>query len=468
VQEAAARPEPIAEAVTPVSNLEIDRVTPYLAFLFLLLSTATLFDGFDSAMISFASPDVQSSFGITTAQWGGLVTLTRLGVLASFVFVFFADRIGRRWVVMGTILGFTLANFATAFVTSRSQFVMCQFVARLFLTAELSIAVIMVGEEFPARLRGRAIAILTSLATAGVMLISKLQPWVLLPKDAPGNAFHDLGQTMVTGVQSTLGLASDGANWRSLYALGLLPLAAILLLRLGMRETRRFEAARDQRASKPKATWAELWRDATVPWRAQYRRRTATVALLWNCVYLVTGPSTVFYVIHARTTLGLTPAQVGSIVFVGYAGGVAGNFLGGWLIDRIGRKYTCAAAYTLGAVSIAMLFQVTSIPEQYFWMISTVFSFAGGYSATHAYAHELFPTEIRATGYGWTTNLAGRLTEVFGPAGIALLIPKLGIPTAIAVVSVGPILGALLVLRYAPETRGMTLEEIQERLGAGS
>jgi len=466
VQEAAARPEPIAEAVAPVSNLEIDRVTPYLAFLFLLLSTATLFDGFDSAMISFASPDVKASFGISDAQWGGLVTLTRLGVLASFVFVFFADRIGRRWIVMGTIVGFTLANFATSFVTSRTQFVLCQFVARLFLTAELSIAVIMVGEEFPARLRGRAIAILTSLATAGVMLISILQPAVLLPAGAPGNALHDLGQWMVGGVQSALGLSSDGANWRSLYALGLLPLAAILLLRLGMRETRRFEAARALNADKPKASWGELWRDATVPWRARYRRRTATVALLWNCVYLVTGPSTVFYVIYARGALHLTPAQVGSIVFVGYAGGVAGNFLGGWLIDRIGRKYTCAAAYTLGAISIYQLFHGASIPEQYLWMVLTVFSFAGGYSATHAYAHELFPTEIRATGYGWTTNLAGRLTEVFGPWVIGALIPQLGIPGAIAVVAIGPILGALLVLRYAPETRGLTLEQIQQQLGA--
>ena len=76
------------------------------------------------------------------------------------------------------------------------------------------------------------------------------------------------------------------------------------------------------------------------------------------------------------------------------------------------------------------------------------------------YASELFPTEIRATGYGWTTNLAGRVTEVLTPILIGLLIAPLGIPGAIAVVAAGPILGALLVLRYAPETRGLTLEQI--------
>ena len=45
----------------------------------------------------------------------------------------------------------------------------------------------MAGEEFPARYRGRAIAILTSLATVGVMLMAKgVQPFVLLPEGASG------------------------------------------------------------------------------------------------------------------------------------------------------------------------------------------------------------------------------------------------------------------------------------------
>ena len=94
----------------------------------------------------------------------------------------------------------------------------------------------------------------------------------------------------------------------------------------------------------------------------------------------------------------------------------------------------------------------------------TVFCFAAANTSTHVYASELFPTEIRATGYGWTTNLAGRVTEVLTPIFIGVLIAPLGIPGAIAVVAAGPIVGALLVLRYAPETRGLTLEQIASQL----
>jgi putative MFS transporter len=367
---------------------------------------------------------------------------------------------------MVTVAGFTLFNGLTALATDKVQFTACQALARLFLTAEYSLAVIMVAEEFPARLRGRATAVLISLATVGVMAMAKVQPLVLLPEGAEGNWLHDAGAWLVAAGQDLLGLERDGASWRALYALSLLPLALILLLRLGMRETRRFEAARLGVPVRSGGSLRRLARDLAVPWRRPYRGRTALVALLWNCVYVVTAPSVVYWVIFAREDLGFSAALVGDIVFWGYGGGVAGHFAAGWLIDRIGRKHTCAAFYVLAALAIAGLYQVTSVPGQYAFMIGTVFCFAVANTATYVYASELFPTEIRATGYGWTTNLVGRVTEVLTPMAIGALSLQLGIPGSIAVVAVGPILGALVVLRFAPETRGLTLEQIDEALAA--
>ncbi len=454
-------------APTP-TPLEADRVSPYLAFLFALLSTATLFEGFDAAMLSFAAPEARASLDISLGEWGFLNGLTRLGVMASFLFLLSADRFGRRRLMMITVVGFAVFNGLTALVTDKWQFTFCQFAARLFLTAEYSLAVIMVGEEYPARLRGRAIAILTSLATVGVMVMSKLQPYVLLEPGAEGNWIHDLGTTMVAFGQGVFGLDPDTADWRALYALGILPLALILLLRLGMRETRRFSAV--QETARRRVSWSERWSEIMTPWRPEYVRRTAVVALLWNCVHLVTAPSVVYWVIFARENLELSRWHIGDIVFWGYAGGVAGHFVAGFLIDRIGRKRTCSGFYVAAAVSIYLLYHVPTLNGQYVWMIMTVFNFGAAMTATHVYASELFPTEIRATGYGWTTNLVGRVTEVVTPMMIGALIPLLGgsIPNAIAIVAIGPVLGAALVLRYAPETRGLTLEQVQEALGSST
>ena len=182
-------------------------------------------------------------------------------------------------------------------------------------------------------------------------------------------------------------------------------------------------------------------------------------------MYLVIAPAVAFWSIYAREEVGMTPAQVGNVVMWAYIAGTFGHLLAGQLVDRIGRKYTCAAFYSIAAVAIIGLFHTNTVFGQYFWHIATVFFFNCAIGATHVYASELFPTELRATGYGWTTNLFGRVTEVAIPYLIGQLIPLMGISWGITWVAIGPIIGAILVMKYAPETRGLTLEQIQEKLG---
>jgi len=449
------------------SSLESTRVTPYHGFLFVLLSTATFFEGFDASMMSLAAPDVRAGLDIPVEEWGMLYSLTRLGIVASFFLLLFADRFGRRRLLLVTVLGFGTATGFTALARTPFEFTVLQMLARLFLQAEYALAVIVIGEEFPARLRGRAIGLLTSFATIGVMVMAKVQPFVLLGAGEPGNWLHDGARSGVLWLEHALGLPEDGASWRGLYALGLPPLLLVFGLRLAMRETRRYAAIA---AVRERRSWrdelAAQWLAARTPFLSAYRRRTAIVALLWNCVNLLTAPSIAYWVIYAREHVGLSAQVVGDIVFWAYVAGAFGNFLGGALIDRIGRKVTCAIFYALGAVALVMLFHTTSMPGQYAWHISCVGCFGAAIAATHAYASELFPTAIRATGYGWATNLFGRVTEILAPAAIGLLIPVLGISWAVSVAGFGPILGALLVLRFAPETKGLTLEQIERGLGA--
>ena len=460
----------------PAPAVERERVGPYLVFLFGVLAIATFFEGFDAAMLTIAAPDARATLDISRGEWGVLFGINRLGMVGSFFLLLFADRWGRRNLMMITIVGFAAFNGMTAVAENKFEFAAYQFMARLFLTAEVSLALIVIGEEFPARLRGRAIALITSFATLGVMVVAKASPFVLLLDCATGslqggdcvapdgNWLHSLGTTIAVALQTVTGRTADGENWRALYALGLVPAVVGLALRLAMRETQRFSALKPEAAPTFGRELRAQYERAKVPWQPRYRKQTWTVTLLWNLVHLVTAPAVAFWVIYAREDLGFTPRVVGDILFWGYAGGVLGHYVTGYLIDRVGRKPICAGLYVVASAAIFMLFQSTTLGQQYVWMIATVFSFASANTVTNVYAAELFPTAIRATGYAFTTNLFGRATEVGVPFIVSALLPILGISWSVGVVAFGPIAGAFVVWRYAPETKGLTLEQVEELL----
>jgi putative MFS transporter len=452
-----------------------ERFSAYHVLLLALLGVATLYEGFDASMFTLASPDVRATLGISVAQWGSLYMITRAGVVASFFFLMFADQFGRKPMLLVSVAGFSIASFATAFAQTASEFTAWQTLARLFLTAQYGLAIIMAGEELPATLRARGVTVLTALAAVGTVVMAKVQPFFLLvhrPGQPPpvGNWAHDSALTLVGQLAGALGVPFDGAHWRGLYLIGALPLLLIPVLLALVRESPRYL---EQVAARGRPSLRELTavqaRGVRALFSPRYQRRFAIVSVLWNSVYLVVAPSVAFWTIYAREQVGLSPERVGDIVMWAYICGAFGHLVSGQLVDRIGRKATCAWFYAAGAVTIVMLFHTRTLPGQYFWHISTVFLLNAAIGATHVYASELFPTALRATGYGWTTNFFGRVTEVAIPGLIGSLIGMgMTLTSAITIVGVGPLLGALLIARFAPETRGLTLEEIQDKLDAES
>ncbi len=459
----------MTEAAAPKESFSRYHIT-----LLALLGIATLYEGFDASMLTLASVDVRRTLGIETSEWGTLYGWTRVGLIGSFFLLMFADRFGRRLMLLLTVAGFALTSGATAFSQTKFEFITWQTFARLFLTAQYGLAIIIAGEELPAALRARGITFLTSLAAIGTVLTAQVMPFFLL-EAKPGESFpvgnwaHDGSLALVARLSSWLALPFDGAHWRGLYLVGATPLLLLPFLMAGVRETQRYlEVA----AARGDRTLGEVFHDqfraAAQLFAPRYRRRFFTVALLWNCVYLVVAPSVAYWSIYAREEVGMSIQQVTNVITVAYVFGAFGHLVSGQLVDRVGRKATCAGFFALGAVAIVMLFHTRSVAGQYVWHISTVFLLNAAIGATHVYASELFPTALRATGYGWSTNFFGRATE-FVPVLIGLLIAQgLTITGAITIVGIGPILGALLIAKFALETRGLTLEEIQTKLDAES
>ena len=83
-----------------------------------VLSFAMFFENYDFSLLGNALPQLGRTFGLSKGALGDFTSITRLGALPAFLFVPLADRIGRRRVVLLSVIGMSLGSVLTA--TSQS------------------------------------------------------------------------------------------------------------------------------------------------------------------------------------------------------------------------------------------------------------------------------------------------------------------------------------------------------------
>ena len=138
-----------------------------------------------------------------------------------------------------------------------------------------------------------------------------------------------------------------------------------------------------------------------------------------------------------------------------------GTILCGYLLDLVGRRLTTSLFYLGAGISMILLFQSAAHHAILLGFMGTMFAYQGARTATAALSAELFPTEIRAAGYSSTIQTFGQLAWFISPVLVGTLSLVVGgLGNAASLCAVGPLVGAVLILLYAPETRGKTLEEM--------
>jgi MFS transporter, putative metabolite:H+ symporter len=427
-------PAVIAERTSAASAPQERR---YLWVMFGLLMSVTIFEGYDVSIFHLCTPDIARTFHLDNRAVGLMASLVRLGGMMAFFLVMYSDRIGRKPIVSLTVLFYTLFTLFTALSQSLASFTLFQSCSQLFLSAEFGVAIIMLSEELPAEMRGRGVAGLNMMGLVGVI--------------AGGGLY---------------GIVADSRfGWRGMYLIGIAPLLLVAFLRRSLRETVRFETLRRERESgarsEPIGIVATL-KQAIEPLRGPYRGRMLLVALLWNTVGVVGAPAVTFFSLYAKRDIHWTSSEIGHAIIIAYLIGALGNVAAGWSLDRLGRKITTSVSYVAGAAAIYSLFQTADHHRMLIALVVTVFCFQGARTATATYSAELFPTEIRATSYSMTVQLLGQLAGLLTPFTIGALSRSLGgLGNAVAAVSIGPVIGAVLVWIFAPETRGLSLEQLE-------
>lgn len=416
--------------VTP-SEIESERLTPYQRFLLTFICVASFFEAYDVIIINLSLPLLGGEFHADSQTLGFAVSIISIGTIAAFLPVRMADRYGRRPVLLIVVAGYTLFTVATAFSTDIYSFVSLQFIARMFMVAEVGIAAIILTEEMPARFRGRAISLMLASGFTGGLIASLGFPFLI----------------------------KTSLNWRMLYLLGGILLPMLIVYRNRLQETRRWLEQQKQDKDQSRS-FIQTIRDTKVVFALRYRRSLIAGTTVWFLTNFWSSSSLFFFTYYVMQERGWSPELVGQVMPFAALVGLGAFLLAGPLLDMAGRRIAAGLFFTLGGVSSIVCFQAETTPviiiSYIFIMVSNV---VWAISAT--ITSEIFPTAIRATGNSVVNNLLGRTGMVIAPALVGVLSKSLGsVGDAVAILAVLNFLLLPIILFYLRETKGQVLEDI--------
>lgn len=397
-------------------------LSPYQIKLFIFLSVATFFEGYDFLALTQLLPNLRAEMDLTPAEGGLMVSFINFGTVVAYILVRRADKWGRRRVLNITIAGYTIFTFASGLAPGVVVFALLQFAARIFLIAEWATSMVYAAEEFPADRRGMVIGVIQGCSSLGSIACAGVVPLLL---------------------QTEYG-------WRSVYFVGILPLLLLAFFRRNLRESARFEA---------QATEARAPRGIFHVWSTPYRRRILQLGLIWALTYLCTHNAITFWKEFAMSARGLTDAQVGQSISIAAVGSMPLVFYAGKLIDQIGRRAGAVVIFALAAVGVVGCYQLHGQWPLTAALVLGIFGASAVLPVLNAFTSELFPTDLRGDAFAWSNNLLGRIGYVLSPAGVGALAGSLGWGPAVQLTAIGPVLALILILTWFPETNKRELEE---------
>ena len=403
----------------------------------LAVAAATVAAGFAQFGATTALGDVARAFGqagegtslvarvgLSGTTLGVGLALVRLASLASLPLAALADRHGRRRMLLSCVTGGLAVTALAALSPGYWWFVALFAIGRPLLSATNAVAVVVAAEETETRDRAKAIALMTAGYGIGAGLTALIR-----------------------------GVAGGELGFRGLFALALVPLAAMPLLARRLEEPDRYQRLRA--AADPALAAARPAVLGRV--RAELRPRLRLLAVLAFSIAFVTGPMNTFLFVYAENALGMSRSSTAAMVLAAGPLGLVGLVIGRWAADRLGRRVTAAGAQAMVALAGMLTYSGSraALAAGYLLAILVASAYAPAFGALGS---ELFPTSVRATVAGWLVA-AGVVGAVAGLVAFGLLTDALDSFSTAAVLICAPVVLTCVLFARLPETRGLELEQ---------
>ncbi len=292
-----------------------------------------------------------------------LINIQMIGMLAGGVFWgVIGDKKGRLSVLFGSIIIYSLANIANAFIHDVTQYGILRFIAGFGLAGELGAGITLVAESLPKEKRGYGTMIVALVGVSGAVFA--------------GVVNHIFGD-----------------NWRGCYFLGGVLGLALLILRISVYESGIFKGMQGEVVEK--GNFLMLFKSGKI--FIKYLRCVIVGIPTWFAIGILVTFSPEF---ASEKNLNIQgKINGGDAIMYAYAGITLGNFLCGWMSQVLrSRKKAVFYFLLLTAVGFVMYFTAAGTSAMYFYATMVITGIGTGFWAVIVTnAAEQFGTNIRAT-----------------------------------------------------------------------
>jgi sugar porter (SP) family MFS transporter len=437
---------------------------PYLLTISVVTALGGLLFGFDISVISGTIPFIQEFFGLSEAMKGWVVSSALLGcILGASQVGKLGDRFGRKKVLFVTAVLFAVSAVGTALAGSIPGFVFYRILGGLAVGGASVLAPVYIAEISPAGVRGRMVSINQLTIVIGISL-AYYSNYLLLPLGENAWRWMFAAEAVPAFVfMVSLFVIPESPRW--LTARGRADGARQVLGRIAGLEFAIRELAEITASLQGKRPGANL------PEVLQKRYRLVLLLGIFLAVFQQwSGINVIFFYapdIFARARFGIDDALF-QTTLIGVIN-ILFTLLAMAVIDRFGRKFMMligSAGMAACYLVIGFLFltdNANGAPMIAALLAAPAF-FAFGLGPTvWVVISEIFPNRIRgvamsvATFALWSACYLLTLTfpifvEVFNAANTFWLY---------AVICAG---GVYVIYRFLPETKGVSLEELERKL----
>lgn len=379
---------------------------------------AWLFDALDVGLLSFIIAALKSEWQLNTVQMGWLGSISSIGMaVGALFFGILADRIGRRDVLVLTLLLFSIGSGISVLAPSFTIFAIIRFFVGAGLGGELPVASTLVSESVAPEKRGRIVVLLESF-WAGGWICAALIAYFIIPR----------------------------FGWR-VAALGT-ALTAVYALYIRWQIHEPVTVAKSERPT--------LLQNIRAVWSAPYAKATLMLWLLWFAV-VFSYYGMFLWLPSVLVLKGYSLLNSFGYVLAMTLAQLPGYFTAAWLIEKWGRKWVLIV-YLLGTALSAYYFgNAASLGNLLVSGALLSFFDLGAWGALYAYSPEQYPTAIRGTGTGMAAAF-GRIGGIVGPLLVGyLLTAQVSVNAIFAIFTGAIIIGILAVALLGEETRGRVL-----------